>query len=78
MAAINSRDCIEVIGYGRVSTIDQSLDLQEEKLKEYGCEKIFMEKQSGAKSDREDGLVIGGVVILTAIFIFKKSKKQGS
>lgn len=27
--------------YGRVSTIDQSLDLQEEKLKEYGCEKIF-------------------------------------
>ena len=32
-----------IIGYGRVSTIDQSLDLQEEKLKEYGCEKIFME-----------------------------------
>ncbi|MCP1097197.1 recombinase family protein, partial [Bacillaceae bacterium OS4b] len=25
-----------------------------EKLKEYGCEKIFMEKQSGAKSDREE------------------------
>lgn len=43
-----------IIGYGRVSTIDQSLDLQEEKLKEYGCEKIFMEKQSGAKSDREE------------------------
>ncbi|ECP9029917.1 recombinase family protein [Campylobacter jejuni] len=43
-----------IIGYGRVSTIDQSLDLQEEKLKEYGCEKIFMEKQSGAKSDRDE------------------------
>ncbi|CAH0309205.1 Transposon gamma-delta resolvase [Peribacillus sp. Bi96] len=43
-----------IIGYGRVSTIDQSLDLQEEKLREYGCEKIFMEKQSGAKSDREE------------------------
>lgn len=43
-----------IIGYGRVSTKDQSLELQEEKLKEYGCEKIFMEKQSGAKSDREE------------------------
>ncbi|CAK6481454.1 hypothetical protein BFRIPD_00008 (plasmid) [Peribacillus frigoritolerans] len=30
------------------------LQCQEEKLKEYGCEKIFMEKQSGAKSDREE------------------------
>jgi DNA invertase Pin-like site-specific DNA recombinase len=43
-----------IIGYGRVSTIDQTLDFQEEKLKEYGCEKIFMEKKSGAKSDREE------------------------
>ncbi|MED2748956.1 recombinase family protein [Brevibacillus porteri] len=30
------------------------LQCQKEKLKEYGCEKIFMEKQSGAKSDREE------------------------
>nr|WP_225988938.1 hypothetical protein [Peribacillus frigoritolerans] len=30
-----------IIGYGRVSTIDQSLDLKVEKLKEYGCE-IFL------------------------------------
>jgi DNA invertase Pin-like site-specific DNA recombinase len=43
-----------VIGYGRVSTKDQSLDLQVEELKKYGCEKIFMEKQSGAKSDRKE------------------------
>ncbi|KON68882.1 resolvase [Peribacillus butanolivorans] len=43
-----------IIGYGRVSTKDQDLALQEEKLKEYGCEKIFMEKESGAKSDRKE------------------------
>ena len=43
-----------LVGYGRVSTRDQHLEIQEEKLKEYGCEKIFMEKQSGAKSDREE------------------------
>ena len=43
-----------IVGYGRVSTRDQHLELQEEKLKEYGCDKIFMEKESGAKSDREE------------------------
>ncbi len=35
-----------LIGYARVSTREQELELQIEKLKEYGCEKIFMEKQS--------------------------------
>jgi len=44
-----------IIGYARVSTKKQELvDLQKDKLTEYGCEKIFMEKQSGAKSDREE------------------------
>jgi DNA invertase Pin-like site-specific DNA recombinase len=42
------------IGYARVSTEGQELDLQVEKLKEYGCDKIFMEKESGAKSEREE------------------------
>ena len=36
-----------IIGYARVSTIDQNLDRQIENLESFGAEKIFTEKQSG-------------------------------
>ncbi len=40
------------IGYARVSTGLQKLNLQEDRLNAYGCEKIFSDHISGSKSKR--------------------------
>lgn len=42
------------IGYARVSTKDQNLDLQIEALEKAGCEKIYQEKISGAAKNRPE------------------------
>jgi DNA invertase Pin-like site-specific DNA recombinase len=41
-----------IIGYARVSTDGQSLDAQQEALRSAGAGRLFVEKESEAKSDR--------------------------
>jgi len=41
-----------LLGYARVSTVDQNLALQRNALTEAGCTKIFTEQMSGAVTDR--------------------------
>jgi len=42
------------VGYARVSTNDQDTQLQMDALNSVGCNRIYEEKQSGAKKDRPE------------------------
>ena len=42
------------IGYARVSTQDQKLELQLDALDQDGCERIYQEKKSGKNKERPE------------------------
>ncbi len=69
------------IGYARVSTKDQNLDLQLDALQNSGCEKIFQEKQSAVKERPELDQMInhlrsGDVVIVWKLDRLGRSLKH--
>ncbi|WP_212742894.1 recombinase family protein [Sphingomonas sp. 2SG] len=45
-----------LVGYGRVSSSSQDLDIQHDALRAAGCEKLFMEKESGTSTDNRKAL----------------------
>lgn len=51
-----------VIGYARISTEDQNLDLQRDALSRAGCTRIYEDRKSGAKAERS-GLTLALEVV---------------
>jgi len=71
-----------LIGYARVSTRDQNLDLQIDALKNAGCGKIFEDKISGARTERpglnrlKDSLRPGDTLIIWRLDRLARSTKD--
>lgn len=64
----------QVVGYARVSSLGQSLDVQLDKLKAAGCSKIYQEKVSGTSTSGREQLAAmldyvreGDTVIITKL-----------
>jgi DNA invertase Pin-like site-specific DNA recombinase len=61
---------MSAIGYARVSSTGQSLDVQLDQLKATGCTKVFAEKRSGRKAkDREQLTLALGYVRDGDVFV---------
>lgn len=71
-----------LIGYARVSDVDQNLDRQLKALDGYGCEKIYQEKISGKNTKRPElqkmlsELVPGDVIIIVDLTRFSRSSRD--
>jgi len=70
------------VGYARVSTSGQALDAQVEELRAAGCDRVFREKVSGARSDRAElrrmlcVLEAGDVVLVTRLDRLARSTRD--
>jgi len=71
-----------IIGYARVSTSDQNLDAQLDRLREAGAERVFEEKVTGTKRERVqlgallDQIRDGDVVVVTKYDRLARSLKD--
>ena len=71
-----------LIGYARVSTDDQDLQLQRSELRVAGCDRLFEEKRSGAKRDRPElarlmgHLRAGDVLVVTRLDRLARSTRD--
>lgn len=71
-----------LIGYARISTHDQTLDLQTDALKQAGCEKTYEDTASGAKTERKglqealDQLRAGDVLVVWRLDRLGRTLKQ--
>jgi len=71
-----------IIGYARVSTIEQNLDRQLDSLSENGATKIFTEKITGKKADRPELMKMmghlrdGDIVIISELTRLSRSTKD--
>jgi DNA invertase Pin-like site-specific DNA recombinase len=70
------------IGYARVSTDGQTLDAQHAALRDAGCERVFSEKESGAKTGRQQlvraiaSLTAGDTLIVTKLDRLARSTRD--
>ena len=71
-----------LIGYARVSTQDQNLELQTEALQKAGCKKIFEDRASGSRAEllglaqARENLRAGGTLVVWKLDRLGRSVKQ--
>lgn len=71
-----------IIGYARVSKLDQNLDRQLDQLKKEGCERIYQEKMTGTRKDRPellrmmDAIREGDTIIVCELTRLSRSVKD--
>lgn len=73
---------MKIVGYARVSTVEQNLDRQIDALKKYGVDLIYSEKMTGTKKDRPellkmiDELNEGDTVVIADLTRISRSTKD--
>jgi len=71
-----------IFGYARVSTQDQNLERQIDRLQQLGCERIFQEKITGSKKERPEldkllnQMRVGDVIVVTELTRLSRSVRD--